>query len=178
MLVFYGGLTLEQVEKFKNNEFVIFVPVPYNQVLIPHKNTFDYYPRNSNLLTFDCISKYVSDDMYQNQYIFLFKYLRNALEFCVNSDKKNYILVLDMNEDVLDNFVGVGRYYGNQLEYRVPRKYIPKESIVDFLYFEPFISKQCKAFRERFPDSYFSELEDEEASEILKVKKLVFNEYK
>lgn len=178
MFVFHGGFTLEQVEKIKNDEFIIFDKIPYQQIFIPNKNTFDYYPSDIAFSDYRSMLKYVSDDIYQNQYIFFFKYLRNALDFCVNSDKKNYILVADIDEDILDNYIGIGRYTDNQIEYRVPRCILSKDNIIDFLYFEPFVTEQAMTFKTQFGEAYYNPKEDEEANEVLKVKKLTFNEYK
>lgn len=178
MLVFHGGLSIEQVNLLKENEYFIFNKIPHNQLFIPNKNTFDYFDPNQLF-----ISKYdywetIRNDIYSNQYIFFFKYLRNALSFCHNSSKRNYILVADIDDEILENFIGCGRYIDNQVEYRVPRSFVTVDKIKDFLFYEPFDDEQTKELREKYPNNFYSKNEDNEANQIMKQKKLEFNEYK
>lgn len=178
MLVFHGGFTLEQIQKFQNGEYQIYQQVPYQLIRIPGRNTFNYCPNEMKFNNYMEIQKYVSNNIFQNQYIFLFKYLRNALDYCVSSEKRNYIMVADIDEQVLDLHVGIGKDIEHQIEYRVPREYITIDHIVDFLFFQLADKDKIQEFSERFGDSYFNPDEDIEAYEILKSKNLVFNECK
>lgn len=178
MLVFHGGLTSEQVQLLYENRFVIFKMVPKGELSIPDKNTFDYYDANMNFTSQKEFWNTVRYDIYYNQYFYFFKYLKNALEFCHNSSKQNYILVADIDEDILNRYIGCGRYIGNQIEYRVPRKYVKLDTIHDILYFESYNEKQVMELKNKYPNHFSSESENQVAEEIMKQKQLTFNEYK
>lgn len=152
--------------------------IPPQRVCIPNKNTFDYYEKDRIFQTREEFFESISEEFYQKQYLFFFKYLHNALSYCNNSQNRNYILVADINEKVLELYIGCGRYIGNQIEYRVPRCYITPDTIKEFLYYEPCMFEQKREFLEKYPEEYYSELEDKEATQIMSQKKLVFNEYK
>lgn len=178
MLVFHGGLTSEQVQLLYENKFVVFKMIPSEEIRIPYKNTFDYYDSSRVFESKREFIDTVRNDIFYNQYFYFFKYLENALEFCNNSSKRNYILVADIDEDILDNYIGCGKYIGNQIEYRVPRKYVKLDTIHDILYFESYNEKQALELKNKYPNHFSSELENQEAEAIMKQKKLVFNEYK
>ena len=73
MFVFNGGLTLEQIRKLENDEFFIYDKIPEEKVVIKRKNTFDYIPDYLRGEPIEQIRKYVSEDCFANQYIFLSK---------------------------------------------------------------------------------------------------------
>ena len=88
MIVFSGGLTIEQIEKLKNNSPIIYDKIPYKQACAKRKNTFDYVPKELYGAPQHIFKRYISEDCYSNQYIFLAKYLSATFEFCKNSQKK------------------------------------------------------------------------------------------
>lgn len=126
MLVFNGGLTIDQVEKLKNGDLIIYDKIPYKQCCAMRNNTFDYVPKELFSAPLHIFRKYISEDCYHKQYIFFAKYLSAVLEFCKNSDKKNYIMVCDIDENILNSYIGVGDYLDEdyRIEYRLPRKFI------------------------------------------------------
>lgn len=178
MLVFHGGLSIEQVQLLQQNKYVIFKMIPRDKIFIPHKNTFDYYDCNRNYESKNDYWNYIRDDIYYNQYLFFFKYLKNALNFCHNSSKRNYILVADLDENILNDYIGCGRYIDNQVEYRVPRRFLTLDTIKDFLFYEPYDVQQTLNFSNRYPINFYSSTENEEANQIMKQKQLKFNKYK
>lgn len=178
MLVFHGGLSIEQVKLLQENKYTIFKKIPIDQMIIPQKNTFDYFDSSRIFQSRDEYWESIIDDIYQNQYIFFFKYLKNSLGFCHNSSKRNYILAANIDEEILNDFIGCGRYIDNQVEYRVPRRYVTPDTIKDFLFYEPYDDEQEQKLREKYPDNYCSQDEDREANKIMRIKKLEFNEYK
>lgn len=178
MLVFHGGLTFEEVKRLENNEDIVFSKVPINKINISRCNTFDYYPKDMIFDNYIEMNQYISDDIFMNQYIFLFKYLRNAYDFCEPYEERDYILVADLDEEILNEYIGVGKYFINSLkriEYRLPRKFIKKENIVDFLYYDILDIEQLKIYQDRFRDFYFSESEEINANKLILKKSLVFN---
>lgn len=178
MLVFHGGLSIEQVKLLKENRYVIFEKIPKKKLFIPDKNTFDYFNPNRIFQSRDEFWESIRNDIYFNQYLFFFKYLKHALEFCHNSSKRNYILVVNIDDKILNDYIGCGRYIENQIEYRVPRSFITPEAIKDFLFFEPFDDEQMKQLKEKYPNNFFSKNESSEVSQIMYQKKLIFNEDK
>ena len=179
MFVFNGGLTLEQVKKLENDEFYIYEKVPEENVVIKQKNTFDYIPEYLYSETIEEIRKFISEDCYRNQYIFLSRFILNAGYFCRNSTKQNYIVVFDIDEEILNQYIGVGKYGEYLIEYRLPRILITSENIKEILYYEPIDYSTLKEARLKYIDSFAPTKEaDEEARAIIKKKKLVFNEYK
>lgn len=181
MLVFNGGLTIEQVEKLKNGYPIIYDKVPYKQAFANRNNTFNYVPDeliNSPLHVF---RKYISEDCYHNQYIFLARYLYAVLEFCNNSDKKNYIMVCDIDENILNNYIGVGNYLDGdyRIEYRLPRNFITPDTIKEFFFFEPFDRSQMNNFYEKYKEYYYvDDNESYKANKLILQKKLKFNSEK
>ena len=176
MLVFHGGLSIEQVQLLYENKYTIFKMIPTKWINIPNKNTFDYYDINKEFHSEIEFWESIRNDIFYNQYFFFFKYLKNALTFCHNTTKRNYILVADIDEDVLEKYIGCGRYIDNSIEYRVPRKIIKLDTIKDILYYEPY--EDYSKLREKYPHNFYSDAEKEEAEMIMNQKKLVFNEYK
>ena len=177
MLTFHGGFSVSEVLKLKQDDQIIFPKIDIDSVFVPRVNTFDYYPRDMIFNDVDEKWKYISDDMFINQYIFLFKYLYNAYDFCL--PYRNYILVADLEEELLNEYIGVGDYFNSKrIEYRVPRKFIKKENIIDFLYFDKWDIDQLKIYQERFKESYYSLNETEMANELMLKRSLSFNERK
>lgn len=162
----------------KENEHFIFKKIPKGQLFIPDKNTFDYFDLTQEFSSIDEYWETIKNDIYCNQYIFFFKYLRNALGFCHNSSKRNYILVADIDKKILKNFIGCGRYTDNRVEFRVPRSFVTVDTIKDFLFYEPFDDDQTKELMAKYPNNFYSKDENDEANQIMKQKKLEFNEYK
>lgn len=178
MLVFNGGLTIEQVEKLKNNSPIIYDKIPYKHAYAKRRNTFDYVPKELYGVPINIFKSYISEDCYSNQYIFLTKYLSATLKFCNNSKKKNYIMVCDVDENILNDYIGVGDYCDGdyRIEYRLPRKFITSEIIKEFLFYEPYDEKQVKEFYEKYKDYYSIKPEEREnAKKLIYQKKLQFN---
>lgn len=176
MLVFNGGLNLDQVEKLKDGYPIIYDKVPYRFAEVSRENTFDYVPKVLYNAPGHIFRRYISEDCYSKQYIFLAKYLQATLGFCSNSEKRNYIMVCDIPEVVLDNYIGVGNYDDYRIEYRVPRVYITPDTIKEFLYFEPYDDDQILEFQKRYEDSFFiSPTEDEKAKKLMLERNLQFN---
>ena len=90
MIVFNGGLTIEQVNKLKNGEYVIYDKIPYKRARAAEENTFDYVPKEMYSMPLHIFRRYIAEDVFSKQYIFLAKYLYTTFEFCNNSQKKNY----------------------------------------------------------------------------------------
>lgn len=179
MFVFNGGLTLEQIRKLENDEFFIYDKIPEDEVVIKRKNTFDYIPDYLRGEPIEKIKRYVSEDCFANQYIFLSRYILNAGSFCRNSTKKNYIVVFDINEDILNQYIGVGKYVEYLIEYRLPRKFITSDNIKEILYYEPIDYSTLEKARIRYADSFAPTNDaDTEARRLIMEKRLVFNEYK
>ena len=88
MLVFNGGLTIEQVEKIKNNEHIIYDKILYSMAYAKRKNTFDYVPKELYNAPLHVFRRYISENIYNNQYLFFARYLEATLEFCMNSKKR------------------------------------------------------------------------------------------
>ena len=175
MFVFNGGLTLEQIRKLENDEFFIYDKIPEEEVVIKRKNTPDYLSGEP----IEKIRKYVSEDCFANQYIFLSRYILNAGSFCRNSTKKNYIVVFDIDEDILNQYIGVGKYVEYLIEYRLPRKFITSDNIKEILYYEPIDYSTLEKARIRYADSFAPTNDaDTEARRLIMEKRLVFNEYK
>lgn len=179
MFVFNGGLTLEQIRKLENDEFFIYDKIPEDEVVIKRKNTFDYIPDYLRGEPIEKIRKYVSKDCFANQYIFLSRYILNAGSFCRNSTKKNYIVIFDIDEDILNQYIGVGKYVEYLIEYRLTRKFITSDNIKEILYYEPIDYSTLEKARIRYADSFAPTNDaDTEARRLIMEKRLVFNEYK
>ena len=113
---------------------------------------------------------------FSKQYIFLARYLSSVFSFCVNCEKKNYIMVCDIEEEILNQYIGVGNYGDYRIEYRLPRVYITPDKIKEFLYFEPYTESQMLEFRKKYESYYMSDVsEDLTAKKLMLDKKLVFN---
>ena len=180
MLVFSGGFTSEQVEKLKCGDHYIYdkVPIKYSQAVA--KNTFDYVPKELYGMPLHIFKRYIAEDVYIKQYIFFARYLSASLEFCINCEKKNYIMVCDIDEKILDNYIGVGKYATDyRREYRLPRSFVTSDNIVEFLYFEPYDKSQILEFKEKYKEHYnISSDEDRKAKQLMLERNLKFNEYK
>ena len=177
MIVFNGGLTIEQVRKFEKEEPVIYDKVPYPKAYASRENTFDYVPKELYSAPIEEFKKYIAEDVYKQQYVFLARYLKTAMEFCNNTMKKNYIMVCDIDEDILNQYIGVGNYDDYRIEYRLPRRFIDLDKIIEFLYFEPYDEIQIADFRKKYSDyMVIPSREDEEAKKLMFKKNLVFNE--
>lgn len=176
MLVFNGGLTIEQVRKLENGEPIIYDRVPYDRACIKPKNTFDYIPKELYNAPAEVFRKYIADDVYQQQYIFLAKYLKTSLQFCYNREKRNYIMVCNIDEEILNNYIGVGNYDDYRIEYRLPRRFITPDKIGEFLFFEPYDDEQILEFRKKYNDYLdINPEEDALAKRLILEKKLEFN---
>lgn len=178
MLVFHGGLTIQQVEKLKNGDPVIYDKVPYERAYAPGRNTFDYVPIELYKKPIEEFRKYISEDCYAKQYIYFAKYLYACFDFCINCQKMNYIMVCDIAEDILNNYIGVGDYcHGDyRIEYRLPRKIITPKMIQEFLFFEPYNKIQMREFYEKYKDHYrVPKEESENAMKLIRQKGLHFN---
>jgi len=178
MLLFSGGLTKDQTEILLSGKEILFDRVPYERAGCNNNNTFDYVPIEYKDMSISNFKKYVSLDCYKNQYIFLAKYLYASLGFCINSQLKNYILVCDIDKEKIEQYIGVGDYKDEdyRIEYRVPRKIIDVSNIVEFLYFEPWDHEQMKELYEKYKENfYIPKTEYEDACNLIKQKKLVFN---
>ncbi len=176
MIVFHGGLTITQVKKFENGEFVIYDKIPYAKAYASSENTFDYVPKELYRAPIEEFKKYISEDIYINQYIFFARYLKTAMEFCNNTEKKNYIMVCDIEDTILNQYIGVGNYDDYRIEYRLPRRFIDLDKIIEFLYFEPYDQEQIENFKEKYKDFMaISPKEEEEAKKLMLHKNLIFN---
>ena len=176
MLVFNGGLTIEQVEKLKNGYAIIYDKVPYKRAYATSKNTFEYVPKELYGAPMHIFRRYISEDCYSKQYIFLARYLSSTFEFCINREKKNYIMVCDIEEEIINKYIGVGKYRDYRIEYRLPRVYITPDKIKEFLYFEPYTESQMAEFRERYKEYYADGIEEEMyAKKLILERKLEFN---
>lgn len=178
MLVFHGGFTIEQVEKLKNGDSIIYDKVPYERAYAPAKNTFDYVPIELYKAPIEEFRKYISEDCYINQYIFFARYLYATFDRCINCQKRNYIIVCDIDENILNPYIGVGDYCDEdyRIEYRLPRRFITSEMIKDVLFFEPYDEMQMREFHEKYKEHYAVPKEEREiARKIIRQKGLKFN---
>jgi len=176
MLVFHGGLTIEQVDKMKNGISVIYDKIPYKRACAGSENTFNYVPKELYSAPLHIFKRYISENVYSKQYIFFAKYLKASLGFCVNGEKKNYIMVCEIPEEILDSYIGVGNYDDYRIEYRVPREVITPDRIKEFLFFKPYDREQMMELRQKYPEHYdIPKYEDEMARNLMKIKRLEFN---
>lgn len=169
MLVFHGGFTKEQVFKLKNNCYELYRKTPYEFFRIKQSNTFQYY--NIESKNKKEIINNIIEENYINQWIHCFKYLNNALDFC--EENYNYIVVFEIQDDILEKFVGVGnyKYEGYKIEYRIPRSEISSDNIVDIIKFESFDKEKIKILKNLYHDQFLLYNEHEEAKKILKKTK-------
>ena len=179
MITFHCGFNKEQVEKLQNNEKIIFPKIPVDNIYVPRKNTFDYIPRymyEDDSIKAREIKEYISNDMYNSQYIFLSKYLGPVLSFCNTTKKRNYIMACDIDEEILKRYSGIGGYDKLMIEYRLPRIYIKSDNILDFIYFEPFDDETIDLLISKYEDNiYISSEEEEKAKKLMQENNLVFN---
>ena len=178
MLLFSGRYTKRQVDILLNGDNILFNKVPSEFVVVKGNNTFDYIPKELQKLPLEQFRQYISEDCYKKQYIFMTKYLKTALEFCHNIEKENYILVCNLDEELIESYIGVGDYKAGdyRIEYRVPSEFIKPENILDILFYEPYDSEMETKFYEQYKDSFFVPYyERDKANELIKSKHLVFN---
>lgn len=176
VLIFNGGLTLEQVEKLRQGASVIYEKIPYKKAYAPAKNTFDYVPKELYHAPLHIFRRYISENCYLNQYIFFGKSLQATFEFCNNSENKNYIMVCDIEENILNQYIGVGNYGDYRVEYRLPRAIITPDKIKEVLFFEPYNKSQMEEFKKKYSTYYFIDKEeDTKARNLMLEKKLEFN---
>ena len=139
MIVFNGGLTIEQVRKFEKEDFFIYDRVPYLNAHASRKNTFDYVPRELYSAPIEEFKKYIA-------------------------------------EEILNKYIGVGNYDDYRIEYRLPRRFIDLNKIIDFLYYEPYDEIQIAEFRKKYSDYMtIPTREDEEAKRLKLISKLNFS---
>ena len=179
MITFHCGFNKEQIKKIQNNEKIIFPKIPADDIYIPRKNTFDYIPRymyeDDNIKSLE-IKEYVSKDIYKSQYIFLAKYLEPILSFCNVVTGRNYIMVCDIDEDILNRYSGIGSYSKLMIEYRLPRVYIKSSNILEFIEFNPFDDKIQDYLFLKYEDNIYIPSEEEKRAEDFMVENnLVFN---
>ena len=85
-------------------------------------------------------------------------------------------MICDIEEDILNKYVGVGNYDDYRIEYRLPRKFVISKNIIDFLYFEPYDDQQMANFKKKYADLYeIPPEEDKKAKTLILEKKLQFN---
>lgn len=176
MIVFNGGLTIDQVEKLKRGEFVIYDKVPPKLAGVKRKNTFDYAPKELYSAPIHVFKRYVSEDCYRKQYMFFARALGTSLDFCVNCQKRNYIIVCDISEEILKDYIGVGNYDDYRIEYRLPRIFVTPNSIKDVLFFEPYDEKQLIEIKRKYKDYFYVDpAEDKKAKQLIRERNLEFN---
>lgn len=140
-------------------------------VRILGKNTFEYAPNELFLKSEEELREFISNDTYKNQYIFFATKLPWTFEFCNNTLVKNYILVCDIDENILNQYIGVGRYHGNyRIEFRLPRRYINTNNIIDILYFEPFDDNQIDIFSKNYNDYFYVDHKEKQEKTITLMK--------
>ena len=82
-------------------------------------------------------------------------------------------------DEILNQYVGVGKYVEYLIEYRLPRAFITSENIKEILYYEPIEYSTLAEARLKYAASFSPTKEaDQEAHALIKEKKLVFNEDK
>lgn len=167
MLVFHGGFSKEQINKLKNNEYVLYRKSSYGLFRIKQKNTFQYYTIDEKSKYKDII-KNIIEQNYENQWIHCFKYLENALYYC--EENYNYVVVFDLKEEILEKYIGVcdTKYEGYKIEYRIPRKEINNTNIIDIFKINYFENDIINKLKEKYQENYFLLKEHEEAKKILK----------
>lgn len=173
MIVFHGGFTLEQVNKLKNNEYVLYPKSEYKDFRINISNTFKYSTLEKYKKKREIYDNIIEEN-YNNQWVHCFKYLTNALDFCFADD---LIVAFDIDEQVLDKYVGVGYYKceGYKIEYRIPRNEVNSSIITDVIEFRPFSGEFVKKLYEKYPNNFRSTDEHFEAAKVLKKTKKKLN---
>lgn len=172
MLLFHGGLTIEQVEKLKSGERIIYDKMTEFQAtrkITMGKNSFDFLLENDQNLPEKEKIKRIIEKNYLEQNIFFFKYLRNSLSFCVNIYKKNWILVIDVPAEILSKTIGIGKYphEGYKLEYVIPlTSDFDFSWIKDFQYYEPCLVTED--MKQKYGMQFYSARESDIALKVLK----------
>lgn len=165
MIVFHGGFSKSQVNKLKNNNYVIYRKGSIDNFRINWCNTFKYY----NIEKYDKkqeLFQNIIEQNFLNQWIHCYKYLYNAIDFCERPN--NYIVVFNIEN--IEQYIGVGKYKyeGYKIEYRIPRKVITNDNIIDVIKYDINYLHQLK---EKYSEQYQEIKEHEEALKILKKNK-------
>lgn len=173
MIVFHGGFSKQQIDKLRNNEFVIYPRSNYETFRINQNNTFKYSTLEKHKKKKELINNII-DENYLNQWIHCFKYLYNTLDFCYTN---NFIVVFDIDEYILEKYIGVGNYKfeGYKIEYRIPRKEINNSNIIDIIPFKSYDLKYINDLKQNYSDNFYSLNEHFEANKILKKTNQKFN---
>lgn len=80
-------------------------------------------------------------------------------------------MVCNIDENILNQYIGVGNYIDYRIEYRLPRRFINSDNIIEFLYFEPYNRDQMKLFEEKYTSLYYiDKKEDENAKKLIRQK--------
>lgn len=166
MLVFQGGLTSEQVQLLYEDKSVIFEMTTPIDLLVSYNKTSDDQYDNNDFIFPDEKFPIMQCDSDCNQYFYFSKYLSDTLEFCDNANKQNYILVADIDEEILKQCVRCSRKLKNKIEFRVPRKYVKSDAIHDVLYFEQYNEKQIMELKDKYPDHFSFELVKEKSKKL------------
>ena len=177
MIVFRSGITRKQKKMFEKGKYVLYPKLEPEMIIVPYPNTFEYYDPNKTYKDVEEIKEYVSDDMYDNQYVFFFKYLNDALDYGYMSG--TYVMVVDLDDNLLNSYIGCGiyeEYHPLRIEYRVPRRYIKKENILEFFKYTSNVFAYRNFIRKYHQYiSLGSKKEDEEAHKLMLKKDLKFN---
>ena len=108
--------------------------------------------------------------------MFFARALITSLDFCVNCQKRNYIIVCDIAEEILKNYIGVGKYIDYRIEYRLPRVYVTPDTIKDVLYFEPYDEEQLLEIEQKYKDYFYVDsAEDQKTKQLIRERNLEFN---
>lgn len=165
MILFHGGFSLEQINKLKNNQYIIYRKGNIHNFRINWSNTFKYY----TIEDYDKkqqLFQNIIDQNYFNQWIHCFKYLNNTFDFC--DDYYSYIVALELNN--VDQYIGVGKYKyeGYKVEYRIPRNKIDNTNIVDIIKYEFYDKEQLNDLKNKYNECFYKLKEHEEALKIMK----------
>lgn len=170
MLVFHGGLTNEQIQLLYEDEYMIFDTTQQNNLFVSDKKDLDNHDDNNDFTFQDEIFSNMECDPNYNQYFYFSKYLSDALEFCDSSNKQNYILVADIDEELLKHCIRCSRKAENKIEFRVPRKCVKLDTIHEVLYFEPYNEKQLIELKNKYSNHFSFKLEKDKSEENIKQK--------
>ena len=80
-------------------------------------------------------------------------------------------MICDIEENILNQYVGVGNYDDYRIEYRLPRKFVISKNIIDFLYFEPYDDQQMANFKKKYADLYEIPPEEDKKAKTLILEK-------
>ena len=86
---------------------------------------------------------------------------------------QNKIVFYDIDEEILKQYVGVGKYVEYLIEYRLPRAFITSENIKEILYYEPIDYSTLAEARLKYATSFTPTKEaDQKAYALIKEKKV------